>query len=63
MKGKFKIIFNLKLNEKQNKMKMTMAYGCHSIPADFAKRDFEAREETGNGLIYSQHNGCSVEEL
>ena len=51
MKSKFKIIFDLKLNEKQNKIKRTMAHDCHNIPADFAKRDFEVREETENSLV------------
>ena len=48
MKSKVKIIFDFKLNEKENKIKTAMAYDCHSIPADFAKRDFEARAKTGN---------------
>ena len=38
MKSKVKIIFDFKLNEKENKIKTAMAYDCHSIPADFAKR-------------------------
>ena len=34
---KFKARLNFKLIEKQNKIKMSMAYDCYSIPADCAK--------------------------
>jgi len=40
-------VLNCKLIEKQKKIKMSMAYDCHSIPADSTKEAVD--EGVGNG--------------
>ena len=40
------------LIEKQNKIKMSMAYDCHSIPADCAKVALDEGEGTCNLLCF-----------
>ena len=45
--SKFKALINFKLTEKQNNIKMSISYDCHSIPADCANLALDGGKGTG----------------